>query len=890
MKKILKISGISLLIILVLLIAIPFAFKGQIKDMLKQFINENLNAQVEFSDVSLSFIKSFPQAHVSVSDLVITNFEPFKGETFVTSKNIAFTMSIKELFKISGEDPIVINSITIDEILLTLKTDKFGNTNFDIAKKDKEHVSTETETETSSISFDIENYSINNSALAYIDEASKTTIYISELNHEGKAHFSAERSELDTKSEANISFTIDSSTYLSNNPIKLDAIIGLDLVNSKYTFKENKGYINKLPIEFHGYVQQLENSQEIDITFKNPETSFKNFLALIPEAYSKDIEGVQTTGDFEVKGIIKGISSENTIPTFDISITSNNASFKYPNLPKHVENITINTAIKNTTGNVDDTYIDIKTLNFRIDSDVFKSSATLKNITKNMSVNASIDGVLNLANITKVYPVELENTLTGTLKGTINTAFDMKAIETNAYERIKNNGSASISDFVFSSEDLANPIHISEAHITFNPETVSLKDFNARTGDSDFNATGTIKNLLGFLLSDNTLKGSFNLNATFFKVNDFMSEEDTASNNSDITQDTELLKIPDFLDCTINVNAKTVVYDNLNLKDVKGTLLIKDQKATLKNMTSKIFDGTLVISGDVSTKKETPTFNLNLGVDGFDIAKSFKDLELLRNLAPIVKLIQGKLNANINLAGDLDDELLPKLSSVSGNALTELLATKINANQGELFNKLEGSLSFIDFNKLDLKDLKTKIEFANGKVNVKPFQLTYEDITIDVSGSHGFNQNLDYSAVFNVPAKYLGNDVNQLIGKINNEEAKNISIPVTANIGGTYLIPSVKTDLTSGVKNLTNQLIEIEKQKLLNQGKDKVTDLISGVIGGNKTNTDSTKKGQNSAVENALGSIIGSHKKQTDSTKTNATKTTVKNVLGGLFGSKKKKG
>ena len=508
---------------------------------------------------------------------------------------------LKNYLKTTGEDPIVVNSITVDETLLTLKTDKFGNTNFDIAKKDKEHVSTETEA--SSFSFDIENYSINNSALAYIDDASKTTIYISELNHEGRGIFSAETSELDTKTEANISFTIDSSAYLSNNPIKLDAIIGLDLANSKYTFKENKGYINKLPLEFHGHVQQLENSQEIDITFKNPETSFKNFLALIPEAYSKNIEGVQTTGDFEVKGIIKGISSEKTIPNLDISITSNNASFKYPDLPKRVENITINTSIKNTTGNVDDTYIDIEALNFRIDSDIFRSSASLKNITQNMLVNANIDGILNLANLTKVYPVELENTLTGTLKGTINTAFDMKAIETNAYERIKNNGSASISDFVFSSEDMVNPIHISEANMTFNPETVSLSNFKARTGNSDLDATGTIKNLLGFLLSDNTLQGYFNLNSTFFKVNDFMSEEDNASDTSDITQDTESLKIPDFLDCTINANAKTVVYDNLNLKDVKGTLIIKDQKVTLKDMTSHIFDGTLAISGDVSTKK-----------------------------------------------------------------------------------------------------------------------------------------------------------------------------------------------------------------------------------------------------------------------------------------------
>ena len=94
--------------------------------------------------------------------------------------------------------------------------------------------------------------------------------------------------------------------------------------------------------------------------------------------------------------------------------------------------------------------------------------------------------------------------------------------------------------------------------------------------------------------------------------------------------------------------------DNLNLKNVKGTLYIKDQQVSLENMTSSIFDGALSISGDVSTKNETPTFNLKLNANGFDIAKSFKDLELLQSLAPIAKLLQGKLNTGINLSGELD--------------------------------------------------------------------------------------------------------------------------------------------------------------------------------------------------------------------------------------------
>ena len=103
-----------------------------------------------------------------------------------------------------------------------------------------------------------------------------------------------------------------------------------------------------------------------------------------------------------------------------------------------------------------------KKLNFKIDEDVFKSEAHIKNLTGNVLVNADLNGVLNLANITKAYPIELENELSGILKDKLNTAFDMNAIETNAYQRIKNNGNISITDFVFSSEDVYHRIFWSD--------------------------------------------------------------------------------------------------------------------------------------------------------------------------------------------------------------------------------------------------------------------------------------------------------------------------------------------------------------------------------------------------------------------------------------------
>ena len=160
------------------------------------------------------------------------------------------------MFK-KADEAIIVNSIYADNVLLNLKTNATGATNYDITKV-KENASTET----SSFAFDIEDYQIKNSTINYLSEESNILFKISEFNHEGTGTFSAEKSELNTKSDGKISLSMDGSNYLINNPIKLDALIGLDLENSKYTFKENKGFINQLPIEFHGFVQLLEVGQD----------------------------------------------------------------------------------------------------------------------------------------------------------------------------------------------------------------------------------------------------------------------------------------------------------------------------------------------------------------------------------------------------------------------------------------------------------------------------------------------------------------------------------------------------------------------------------------------------------------------------------------------------
>ena len=135
--------------------------------------------------------------------------------------------------------------------------------------------------------------------------------------------------------------------------------------------------------------------------------------------------------------------------------------------------------------------------------------------------------------------------------------------------------------------------------------------------------------------------------------------------------------------------------------------------------------------------------------------------------------------------------------------------------------------------------LKAFLNFKDGKVNLKPIDIKYQDIKATIGGSHGFDQNMNYNLKFDVPAKYLGSEASALIAKLTPSDASKLqSIPINAILGGNFTNPKITTDTKVAVSNLTNQLIKQQKEKLINKGTTALTDLISKDT---KKSTDSTK-------------------------------------------------
>lgn len=903
MKRIFKILGVAVLLLMALLIAVPFFLEAKIGDIIKNNVNGQMDADLDFSKARLSLIRSFPNAEVSLSDVVLSNHPPFDRDTLFAAKEVELRMGIMQLFK-SGGEAISITSLEVDQALLNLLINADGKGNYDIVPDDG-NSGDDTSDSGGGFILDLQSYSVSDSKIRYRDAASGIGLELDDFNHTGSGDLSATTSELDTHTRSKVYFTMDSTEYLSGHDVKLDALIGIDLQADKYSFLKNEAFINQLPLVFQGYVQLNDQGQDVDIDFKTPSSDFRNFLALIPSAYSKSLDGVETKGNFEVAGQFKGQVDDTHIPKFRITVKSDNASFKYPDLPMAVQDIYIDMEVENTTGITEDTFVEIRKASFRIDQGRFDLVSKITELMGNTKVNAHVVGKMDLANLAKAYPMPEGMDLKGLLDADLTTAFDMATIEAKRYENTKNSGHLKLTGFEYVSPEMPKPVYLDQTAMSFDPKQVRLEALQGRTGRSDFRATGTIDNFLGYMFNNENIEGRFNLDSNTFALDDFMQKE-TGGTESDSKEGEAPVagsfKIPSFLDCTIQAKAGQVIYDNLTLTNVQGILVVKDETANLQNMSSDLLGGKINFEGSVGTREQTPDFAMKLNLADLGIAQSFQALDLFQALAPLAKIIKGTFDSDLTLSGKLTSDLSPDLSTLTGKVLVDILAGTLDPDQSQVLSSLTGKLDFLKTDALDLKGLKTYMSFENGVVQVKPFDIKYKDMDMQVSGSHNFNKGLEYKATLNVPTKYLGKEVNTLIAKIDDTSLDGLTIPVTATIGGTYDAPAVSTDLTTGVKDLTTRLIAIEKQKLIDKGTDKAKDLIGDLMNKQRTSDStgsSTGTNTSNEVKDVIGGILGGKSKTADTiAKQDSTaqkpkvedqvKDRAKDILGGFLGKKKK--
>ena len=430
---------------------------------------------------------------------------------------------------------------------------------------------------------------------------------------------------------------------------------------------------------------------------------------------------------------------------------------------------------------------------------------------------------------------------------------------------------------------------ISNTQLTFNQKNVALNNLNGNYLNTNFTANGALNNLIGYAMQDQTLSGTLNVTADKMNLNNWMGTDTVATTSSDASSEPFL--VPDNINFTINAKAGQVKYDKVDYKNINGVLVLNDQTVKLQNVKTEALDGTIAFNGSYSTKtnKKEPDISISYDVKDLDVQKAFFAFNTFQKLMPIGKFLDGKLNSKLTMTGNLNGDMMPDLSSLTGQG-TLLLIEGVLQKFAPL-EKLANALQIDELKSITIKDIKNYIEFANGKVLVKPFNIKVKDIDMQIGGMHGFDQSIDYVVAMKLPRKYLGKQGNDLINGLATQ-ASNKGIPLTlgetvnlnVKMGGSLTNPSIKTDLKEvagdAVADLKQQAVDFAKQKVdstkqtikdsvkavKNQVVNDVKEDLKNRVFGNKdsvktSNTDSTKKKAEQTIKNTFNDLFKKKKK-----------------------------
>jgi hypothetical protein len=271
--------------------------------------------------------------------------------------------------------------------------------------------------------------------------------------------------------------------------------------------------------------------------------------------------------------------------------------------------------------------------------------------------------------------------------------------------------------------------------------------------------------------------------------------------------------VPANLDITVHAAIDKVHYDNLDIANLTGSLLLADETVKLNNVKGNALDGTIEMGGYYSTKlsKKKPDIALNYDVKNVDIQKTFLAFNTVQKLMPVGKFLAGKLSSQLTLTGKLGENMMPDLNTLSGVGNALMIEGVLSKFQP--IEKLSQTLNVSALQNISAKDIKTYFEFANGKVLVKPFTVKVKDIEMEIGGLHGLNQSMDYTINMKLPRALMGDKGNAFVNNLATQASnKGVPIkvgdiiPVQIKMGGSITNPTIKTDLKQSATSLAQDL------------------------------------------------------------------------------------
>jgi len=645
--KILKITGITFVISLLVLILLPIIFADTITEKVKVLANKNLEGELNFNDSELSFFKHFPSLTLTLHEFNLNGSKPFKNKSLISAKEIGFGIDV---WSAVFGNQTQIEEIFLENAKINVQVNRKGEANYNIYKSN----SKENNTSSESASLALENIQINNSELVYNDKSTKINIEAKGFNYKGKGDLLKANFNLKTSARIDsLSFAYDQKEYLKNKKVKANLITKINTNSLSFVFEKNDLVINKLPVEFTGFFDFLKNGYQMDFKLKTENSDLEDLFTALPAEYVSWMNETKMKGTTSAFLTLKGkyIASEKLSPELNFNIKVRDGYVKHSKAPYPVEDIFLNLDTKLPNLDINQLKIRLDSLYFDINKNKLSAILISDGFGKKTTIDSKIKSKLDLSFVSNA--LQIPNFK---LAGNLDTDIVSKGNYNKEEKKFPiTNGNFELKDGLIQTAYYPKPIQNINLKANLNSPTGNFKDASFILSPANFTFEGESFNMKALFKNfddvnyDIKAKGTLNV-ARIYKV---FSQKG--------------LDVDGYIKADVSLAGKQSDATNGNLNSLKnsGTLEVKNIKTT-SNYLAKPF---LIENGLFTFNQDKMNFsNFNGKYGSSDIAMSGNLENVINFVLSENQILKGNFNLTSNFLNV--NEFIPTITEETDDEKT----------------------------------------------------------------------------------------------------------------------------------------------------------------------------------------------------------------------------
>ena len=797
MKKFLKIVAIVAVVFIAVALVVPLALKSKVGDIVKKEASELLTAEVDFRSLDLSLLRHFPHASVELEGLTVVCAAPFEGDTLASVGRISVVVDLMSLFGDAGYE---VTKLLVDKAHLHARKLADGSVNWDVMKPSDEPAEEKEPAEAdepSAFRLRMRDVRLSEAVVRYEDDSTGMRAGVDPLDLRLSGDLSGERSDLDLRLEAHRrSYAAGGVALLRDADLTADVTLDADLKNKRFTFSDNRLSLNAIALSLDGWVALADDRTEMDVRVNSSKVEFRDVLSLVPAFYTRDFENLTASGQLTLDAWAKGVLAGDRLPAFETTLAVRDGSFKYASLPKAVTGITIDARAANPGGTADATTVDVPTFALTMAGNALRGSFSAATPMSDLRFKAAAAGKVDLGAVKEVYPLGDSIALAGVVTADMQASGRMSDIERERYEAIAASGRLTVEGVTAALAGLPE-VKVRRAAMSVSPAALTLSELGVTVGRSDIEASGTLSNYIGYLLRDQTLRGRLDVRSSLLDLNELLGDASEASADTGAAAapaDTAAMRavvVPQNLDLALGASLKKILFQKMVLDDFTGSLTVAKGTVSMNRLAMNAFGGRMSASGSYSTAADAqrPALKLKAEIADASFSTTFDQLDVVRRMVPLFEKTGGDYSMSLDLATRLTQTMDPDYATLQADGA--IRSKNIRVQNIAVFDQLAAALKNDALRRIEAKDVDIRFTIRDGRIATQPFDLSVGGISLNLSGSTGLDQTIDYTARVTLPEGSAGG----------------ILTAVDVGIGGSFSSPKITLDVKNAVKDAVSNAI-----------------------------------------------------------------------------------